>query len=62
MIDKFLLEVLACPRCDSRPPVELKGSLLVCTECGYGYKIIDDIPQMLVEDAIPPEEVKKENA
>ena len=62
MIDECLLEVLACPRCDSRPPVELKGTLLVCTECGYGYKIIDDIPQMLVEDAIPPDEVKKENA
>jgi uncharacterized protein YbaR (Trm112 family) len=62
MIDEFLLEVLACPRCDSRPPVELKGTLLVCTECGYGYRIIDDIPQMLVEDAIPPDEIKKENA
>ncbi len=62
MIDDFLLEVLACPRCDSRPPVALKGSLLVCTECGYGYKIIDEIPQMLVEDAIPPDEIEKQNA
>ncbi|MGI8924966.1 MAG: Trm112 family protein [Fimbriimonadales bacterium] len=61
MIDDFLLEVLACPRCESRPPVKLRGSLLVCTECGYGYRIIDEIPQMLPEDAIPPEEVEKEN-
>ncbi|MBA3724918.1 MAG: Trm112 family protein [Armatimonadetes bacterium] len=61
MIDDFLLEVLACPRCESRPHVKLQGSLLVCTECGYGYRIFDEIPQMLPEDAIPPDEVKKEN-
>lgn len=60
MIDDFLLEVLACPRCESRPPVKLQGALLVCTKCGYGYRIIDEIPQMLPEDAIPPDEVEKE--
>lgn len=59
MIDEALLEVLACPRCASRPPVKLLGTFLVCTECGYGYAIIDDIPQMLVEDAIPPEDMKE---
>lgn len=60
MIDASLLEVLACPRCESRPPIQLRGSLIVCTECGWGYRIVDGIPDMLVEDAVPPEIVEKE--
>ena len=61
MIDKFLLEILACPRCDDRPPVEQIGSFLVCTKCKWGYPIIEDIPRMLPEDAVAPEEVQKQN-
>ncbi len=62
MIDGFLLEVLACPKCDSRPPVELKNGRLVCTVCGFGYPIVDGIPQMLIEEAIDPKDLEKENA
>ena len=60
MMDEFLLQVLACPRCPSRPSVEKRGEFLVCAECEYGYRIIDEIPQMLAEDAVPPEEWKAE--
>lgn len=56
MIDPILLEILACPRCESRPPVKIVGQLLVCTLCSFAYKIENQIPQMLPEDAIPPEE------
>lgn len=52
MIDDLLLEVLACPRCASRPPVRQAGEFLVCTECGLGYPIVDGIPQMLPESAV----------
>lgn len=62
MIDEFLLKVLACPRCDERPPVSVKGGLLVCTKCGYGYRIVDGVPQMLIEEAIPPEDITEEDA
>jgi len=60
MIDESLLAVLACPKCDSRPPLLLSGSLLICTECGWGYRIQDGIPNMLVEEALSPKEVEKE--
>lgn len=53
MVDDLLLEVLACPRCPSRPPVKLVGEFLVCTECGHGYPVVDGIPQMLPESAVP---------
>ena len=59
MKDEDLLSILACPVCDDRPQVERKGDLLVCTQCGRGYKVVDGIPRMLPEDAISPEEVKR---
>ena len=56
-IDEKLLEILACPACDDRPPVKLKGEKLVCEKCRRAYPIKDGIPVMLVEEAeIEPEE------
>lgn len=49
MIDKELLDILACPLC--KTPVELVGDRLVCTKCGRKYPIRDGIPVMLVEEA-----------
>ena len=59
MIDQRLLDILACPLCDSRPPLELKGEYLVCTVCGHGFPIVDDIPHLLPESAIEPQELKE---
>jgi uncharacterized protein YbaR (Trm112 family) len=54
-MDKRLLEILACPRCDSRPPLVEKGERLVCTQCGWSYPVVEGIPHLLVEEATPPE-------
>ncbi len=59
MIDKELLEILACPSC--KKPVELKSprdgdsaeSWLVCTGCGLRYPIREGIPIMLIDEAAP---------
>ena len=50
-IDEKLLEILACPACDDRPPVKLKGEKLVCEKCKRAYPIRDGIPVMLIEEA-----------
>lgn len=52
MIDKELLEILACPAC--REPVELAGDKLVCKGCGRRYPIRDGIPVMLIDEAEEP--------
>lgn len=54
MIDKELLEILACPSC--KAPVVLEGERIVCTgrECGLRYPIRDGIPVMLIEEAERP--------
>ncbi len=54
MIDAKLLEILACPACDDRPPVRLEGDAIVCTVCARRYPIRDGIPIMLVDEAEMP--------
>jgi uncharacterized protein YbaR (Trm112 family) len=56
MLSDDLLAILACPACDERPPVRLNeaGTELVCERCGRRYPVRDDIPVMLVDEALPP--------
>lgn len=49
MIDKDLLNILACPACKS--DVELKENKIVCKNCKKKYPIRDGIPVMLIEEA-----------
>ena len=51
MIDKALLEILACPAC--KQDVRLEGERLVCVNpaCGLRFPIKDGIPVMLIEEA-----------
>lgn len=60
MIDKELLDILACPVCKTE--VRLEQEKIVCTKCGRRYPIRDDIPIMLVEEAELKEEAPKEEA
>jgi len=57
MLDARLLEILACPACKGdleyrTSPVEV----LVCHACRLVYKVEDDIPIMLIDEAAPLEE------
>lgn len=53
MIARELLDILACPACDNRPPVHLSDDerFLVCDQCGRHYPIREGIPVMLVDEA-----------
>ena len=52
MIDKELLDILACPAC--KADVKLEGERIVCTKCGRRYPIRNDIPIMLIDEAETP--------
>lgn len=55
MIDKDLLEILACPNC--KGPVKLQNeTAIVCEKCMLLYEIQDDIPVMLIDKATKIEE------
>ena len=49
MLDKELLDILACPAC--KGDVELKENKIVCKNCGKKYPIRDGIPVMLIDEA-----------
>jgi uncharacterized protein YbaR (Trm112 family) len=46
-----LLEILACPACESRPKVTIVDGAIRCSVCGRTYSIENGIPIMLVEKA-----------
>lgn len=51
MVEKWLLDILACPACRTKVELVLEN-WLVCqnSECGRKYPIRDGIPQMLIEE------------
>ena len=49
MIDKELLDILACPSC--KGDVQLKENKIVCKACGKKYPVKDGIPIMLIDEA-----------
>ena len=54
MVDKGLLDILACPVC--KADVRLEGDRIVCSSCGRRYPVRQGIPVMLVDEAELPGE------
>ncbi|MGC9325409.1 MAG: Trm112 family protein [Desulfomonilia bacterium] len=52
-IDKELLDILACPKCKGDLILEKDESGLICQACKLKYPIEDEIPIMLIDEAIP---------
>jgi uncharacterized protein YbaR (Trm112 family) len=57
MISKDLLKILACPKCKGE--IKERGMFLVCNKCKLAYPILDDVPDMLIEDAWKLEKAEK---
>ncbi len=51
-VDKELLDILACPKCKGKLVLENDQSGLICKTCMLKYKIEDEIPIMLIDEAI----------
>ena len=50
-ISQELLEILACPKCKGDLELNPKQDGLVCKACKLLYRIEDDIPIMLIDEA-----------
>ncbi|MEA2030397.1 MAG: Trm112 family protein [candidate division Zixibacteria bacterium] len=50
-ISKKLLDKLACPKCRGKLVEGKDGKSLVCENCKLGFKIVDNIPVLLLEEA-----------
>jgi uncharacterized protein YbaR (Trm112 family) len=51
-INPVLLEILRCPACKAKVELKADGSSLKCVSCHRVYPIRDEIPIMLVDEAI----------
>jgi uncharacterized protein YbaR (Trm112 family) len=58
MINKKLLDILACPKCKGQVELTEREDGLVCKSCQLLYEIRDDIPVMLIDEAKKIEEKK----
>lgn len=51
-IHKELLEILVCPKCKGDIHLSEKQDGLICSACMLKYEIKDDIPIMLIDEAV----------
>jgi len=51
-ISQELLDILVCPKCKGELALTDRKDALVCETCALAYPIKDDIPVMLVDEAI----------
>jgi uncharacterized protein YbaR (Trm112 family) len=59
MLPKELLEILACPNCKEK--IEEKEMFLICNKCKLAFPILEDVPDLLLEDSWPLEKAKLNN-
>lgn len=51
MLKRELLEILVCPKCKGDLDYDTKNEELKCHSCRLAYRVKDDIPIMLIEEA-----------
>ncbi len=54
-ISEELLDILACPKCKGEIHLHQGGEGLVCNSCLLMYPIREEIPVMLIDEAIKVE-------
>lgn len=52
-VSKELLDILCCPKCKGDIRLNQNRDGLICDSCKLMYPIKDDIPVMLIDEAIP---------
>ena len=51
MLSDELLKILACPKCKGLLSYEREKDRLVCNYCRLIYRVQNDIPVMLIDEA-----------
>ena len=55
-VNQELLNILVCPKCKGDLELTDESDGLICHACRLKYEIKDDIPIMLVDEAVPLDE------
>jgi uncharacterized protein len=51
-LEKELLDILACPKCKGDLVYKETACFLICEKCRLKYPVKDDIPVMLIDEAV----------
>lgn len=51
MLEGKLLEILACPLCKGKLEYDQENQKLICHPCKLRFRIEEDIPVMLIDEA-----------
>ncbi len=51
-LDEKLLEILVCPKCKGELEYREEEQALLCHTCRLRYEIKDEIPIMLIDEAV----------
>lgn len=55
-VDSDLIEILRCPNCKGEIEYREQEQIIACVgECKYKYPVVEDIPHMLIDEALKPE-------
>jgi uncharacterized protein YbaR (Trm112 family) len=52
-LNKELIDILACPKCKGPLKLREDESAFECPVCKLAYLIADDIPNFILEEALP---------
>jgi len=50
-LDEELLQILVCPKCKGELEYKQEDNKLICWSCKLAYRVEDDIPVMLIDEA-----------
>ena len=53
MLDQSFLDILVCPKCHGKLDYSGENEKLRCWACRLAYRVEDDIPIMLIDEAEP---------
>jgi uncharacterized protein len=56
-VKENLMKILVCPEC--KGVIKEMGKFLVCENCKLAFPILEDVPDMVVEDSWDLKEAKK---
>jgi uncharacterized protein YbaR (Trm112 family) len=52
-LNRELIELLACPKCKGALKLRADESAFECGACHLAYAIVDEIPNFILEEALP---------
>lgn len=58
-LDKDLVSILRCPKCHGEIELDAQESSFICQQCQLRYSIVREIPNFLIEEAMPLNEQSK---